>query len=120
MVGDWRAALMATLTAPGAPEAPPAVAPLPEVVVGGNAGNTENRRAIEVELQLLQSKNHGMMYPSACQLQSLCIQKAYPLLQSLIRGRIRPHRLRLHKVLDDLSEHAPSRCGCETSSAIMP
>ncbi|KAK4437397.1 hypothetical protein Salat_0073600 [Sesamum alatum] len=60
MVGDWRAALMAAPAAPaapGAPEPPPAAAPQPELVVGGNAGGAEQRRAIEVGLQLLQSEN---------------------------------------------------------------
>ncbi|KAK4428713.1 hypothetical protein Salat_1171100 [Sesamum alatum] len=71
MVRDWRAVIMAAplalrtgalepppVAAPlPAAEAPPIAAPLPAPLIGGNEGNTYNRRAHEVGLQLLQSKN---------------------------------------------------------------
>ncbi|KAK4422998.1 hypothetical protein Salat_1882400 [Sesamum alatum] len=60
MVGDWRAALMATPAAPMATPAGPgtsgAMAPPSEPVVGA-----EQRRTQEVGLQLLQTENPGML-----------------------------------------------------------
>ncbi|KAK4431600.1 hypothetical protein Salat_0922100 [Sesamum alatum] len=76
MVGDWRVALMEVSAAPtalGASEVshvapagvPPTAAPHPALMAGGNASHAENRRAIEVGLQLLQSENPGAFHVDA-------------------------------------------------------